>query len=76
MFGFSDLLNDGRVIAVIGNYLFNGLVFGVLVEVIQLISIHSVNHVPDGCMFLRGGVAGIIGNDEVRSRGLTVNTER
>ena len=39
MFGFCNPLNDGRVIAVISNYLFDGLVFCVLVEVIQLISL-------------------------------------
>lgn len=76
MFGVSDPLDEGSIIAIVGNYLFNGLVFDVLVEVVQLVGIHSIYHVPDGSMFLLGGVARVIGNNDVRSRGLTVDIKR
>ena len=57
MFGVIELLNDGCFVTVVGDYLFNSLIFDVFIMVIQSVGVHSIDHVSNGCVLLfgRGG---------------------
>jgi hypothetical protein len=75
VFGVIELLNDGCFVTVVGDYLFDSLIFNVFIMVIQSVGVHSIDHVSDGCVFLFRVVAKVHRNDDVVCCGLAVDIE-
>jgi hypothetical protein len=50
--GFVELLDNGCIVTIVSDYLFDNVLFGSLVSVIQPVGVHSIDHVSNCCVFL------------------------
>jgi hypothetical protein len=53
--GFVGLFDDGCVVAIVSDYLFNDVLFMLFASITQSVGVHSIDHVFDSCVFMSGG---------------------
>jgi hypothetical protein len=72
---FAGLFDDGCVIAIVSDYLFNNVLSMFFASIAQSVGVYSIDHVSNSCLFMFSGVARVFVGDYVSSCRFAMYTE-